>query len=104
MLFLEVVYLLQIVPTEVAPMVIWCTIGVDGQTGFLFVQQHFEKDVLVLGAAAIEHELEIGGHREDVGTPPALALHLFEVVGAQVVAIDAQQAYQRQDDRVVPKA
>ena len=89
MLFLEVVYLLQIVPTEVAPMVIWCTIGVDGQTGFLFVQQHFEKDVLVLGAAAIEHELEIGGHREDVGTPPSFAFNLVEFVGTQVVAVDA---------------
>ena len=89
MLFLEVVYLLQIVLTEVAPMVIWCTIGMDRQTGFLFVQQHFEKDVLVLGAAAIEHELQAGGHGEDVGTPPFFAFNFFEIVGTQVVAVDA---------------
>ena len=89
MLFLEVVYLLQIVPTEVAPMVIWCTIGMDGQTGFLFVQQHFEEDVLVLGTAAIEHELQAGSHREDVGTPPSFAFNFFEIVGAQVVAVNA---------------
>ena len=89
MLFLEVVYLLQIVATEVAPVVVGGAIGADGQTGFLFVQQYFEEDVLVLRTAAVEDELQAGGHGEDVGTPPSLAFNLVEIVGTQVVAVDA---------------
>ena len=104
MLFLEIIYHLQIVATEVAPVIVGGAIGADGQTGFLFVEQHFEEDVLVLGTAAVEDELQVGGHGENIGTPPSLSFYLVEVVGAQVVAIDAQQTYQRQDDCVVPKA
>ena len=89
MLFLEIIYHLQIVATEVAPVIVGGAIGADGQTGFLFVEQHFEEDVLVLGTAAIEHELQAGGHGEDVGTPPSLAFNLVEIVGTQVVAVDA---------------
>ena len=89
MLFLEVVYLLQIVATEVAPVVVGGAIGADGQAGFLFVEQYFEEDILVLGTAAVEHELQAGCHREDVGTPPSLAFNLVEIVGTQVVAVDA---------------
>ena len=70
-------------------MIVWCTIGMDGQTSFLFVQQYLEEDVLVLGTAAIEYELQAGGHGEDVGAPPAFAFNLVEIVGTQVIAVNA---------------
>ena len=38
LLLLKVIYLLQVVATEVFPVVVGGTIGMDGQTGFLFVQ------------------------------------------------------------------
>ena len=66
MLLFEVIYLLQIVAAEVAPVVVGGTIGMDGQTGFLFVQQHFKEDVLVVRIAAVEDELQVGAHGEDV--------------------------------------
>ena len=36
--FSKFIYLLQVVATEVFPVVVGGTIGMDGQTGFLFVQ------------------------------------------------------------------
>ena len=86
---LKVVYLLQVVTTEVAPVVIGRTVGMDGQTGFLLVQQYFEEDVLILRTATIEDELQVRSHGEDVGTPPSLAFNFIEIVGTQVVAVDA---------------
>ena len=94
-LFLVGVYLLQVMLAEVSPMVIGGAVGADRQLSLLLIEQHLEEDVVVVRAAAVEDELHVGSHWEYVGAPPAFGLQLFQIVGLQVVAVDADEADER---------
>ena len=94
-LFLVGVYLLQVMLAEVAPVVIGGAVGADRQLSLLLIEQYLEKDVVVVRTAAVEDELHVGPHWEYVGAPPAFGLQLFQIVGFQVVAVDADEADER---------
>jgi hypothetical protein len=78
--------------------------GRDGESGFLFVEEDLDEDILVLGTTAIEDELYVGTHGEDAGAPPAAPFKFVKVAGGEVVAIDADETYQWQDDGLVAEA
>ena len=78
--------------------------GRDGERGFLFVEENLDEDIVVLGTAAVENELDVGAHRENARAPPAAPFKFVKVAGGEVVAIDANETYQRQDDGLVAEA
>jgi hypothetical protein len=78
--------------------------GRDGESGFLFVEEDLDEDILVLGTTAIEDELYVGTHGEDAGAPPAALFKFVKVAGGEVVAIDADETYQWENDGLVAEA
>ena len=53
---------------------------------------------------AVEDKLQIGSHRDDIADPPAVFFDLLQILCLEIVAVEPQQADQRQNHRVVTKA
>ena len=104
LLLLVLAEFIHTVVSEVAPPVVgtgdWC----EGQGGLDFVEEHLKEHVLILGIAAIEDELQVAAHGEDVGTPPTFFLEFVEIICFEVVAVDTYEAYQGEQHRLVSKA
>ena len=87
---------LEIVTTEIAPAIIRCLLGGQGQRRLVLVEQYLEERVAVGRTLAIEDELHIAGHGEGVVVDPTLRFQLVQVVGNQSEAIDVEQTEERQ--------
>jgi len=96
--------LVEAILAEVLPMIVGGTICLYGQGALCFVEEDFEEYILVLGAAAVEDELQVGTHGEYAAAPPAFGLELVEVIGREIITINAYQTYQWQEYRLVAEA
>ena len=99
-----VVNLLQIIFAEVAPVIIGGYVCRNGQRSLLFVKQYLEDDVFVGKVLAIEHKLDVRGHRKHQTSPPAMILKGSKVFRLEIETVDSQQAHQRQNDGFMAKA
>lgn len=82
-------------------MIVGGAVGGEGECSLGFVKENLDEHIVILRTATVEDDLQIGTHGEHTAAPPSLGLEFVEVIGFEVVAVNPDKAYQRQQHRLV---
>ena len=94
LLTVEGSYLVEVIPSQILPLVVRPIIGGDGQVCLALVQKSLYEDVTALSfLRAVEHQLDVTGHWKDTIITP-VGVELVEVVNGNVAIVEFQQTGQ----------
>ena len=94
---------LRVVLSQVAPLVVRTSDRLGGEGGLALVEKYLDEHIAVAFLLAVEHDLDVAGHGEDVVVAP-MTIELVRIADADITRVEFQQAGKGHDAYLVAEA